>query len=189
MSFKSRLLRDNGSPPLPPGSSFITSSHPLLTPIATFLYTCSSCQQTAPGHTAHHSWQHNVISVIDGDIPTMFAILESVPDVMMREGMWQITVQLIPHVSWKLEASMLNPTQRTTTSIPLWITNERLRNVEPGAHQIYKGGNVTIFFLSHVFFLIFVIHCPYFHFTPQYEEVNHYLLTFDPLSSPLLLLL
>ena len=40
----------------------------------------------------------------------MSAIFESVPDVMMREGMWQITVQWIPHISWKLEAPMLDPT-------------------------------------------------------------------------------
>ena len=58
--------------------------------------------------------------------------------------------------------------------------------VEPGA-QMYKRGNVTIFFLSHVFFLIFVVCHPYFHFAPLYKEVNHYLLAFTPSSSPLFL--
>ena len=106
----------------------------------------------------------------------------------MNKDMWQITVQLTSYPSQKLEVLMLDPTWRTMSSIPLWMMNERLRYVEPGA-QIYKGGNVTIFFLSHVFFLISEVHCPYFCFAPQYEEVDHYLLAFGPLSFPLFLLL
>ena len=48
-------------------------------------------------------------------------------------------------------------------------------------------GNVTIFFLSHVFFLVSVVHQPYFHFTPLHEETNHYLLAFLPYSSSLVI--
>ena len=48
---------------------------------------------------------------------------------------------------------------------------------------------VTIFFLSHVFFLVSVVCHPYFRFTPQYEKTNHYLLAFTSSSSPLFLLL
>ena len=45
---------------------------------------------------------------------------------------------------------------------------------------------VTISFLSHVFFLICVVQCPYFSFTPSYKETNLYLLTFPNYSFPLL---
>ena len=85
----------------------------------------------------------------------MSAIFGSVVNAM-NEGMWQITVQSTPYLSQRLDTLMQDPTQRMMIPIPLWMTNERLRYVEPGA-QIYKGGNVTIFFLSHVFFLIFVV--------------------------------
>ena len=47
--------------------------------------------------------------------------------------------------------------------------------------------SVTIFFLSHVFFLIFIVHHPYFHFASEYEETDHYLLTFGSSSPPLFL--
>ena len=130
-------------------------------------------------------WRCNVISVIDGNIPTMSAIFGPVPNAI-KENMWWIIVQSTPYPSQKLETLMLDSTQRMMTSIPLWMMNERLRYVEPGA-QIYEGGNVMIFFLSRVFFLIRVICHPYFHFTPQYKEVDHYLLAFNPLSLPLFL--
>ena len=52
---------------------------------------------------------------------------------------------------------------------------------------MYEGSNVMIFFLSHVFFLISITCYPYFHFAPQYEEVDYYLLAFVPFSSPLFL--
>ena len=41
---------------------------------------------------------------------------------------------------------------------------------------------VMIFFLSQVFFLVSVVCCPYFRFTPLHEEMNSYLLTFLPCS-------
>ena len=42
---------------------------------------------------------------------------------------------------------------------------------------------VTIFFLSHVFFLVSVVRYPYFRFAPSHEETHHYLLTFPSYSS------
>ena len=125
-----------------------------------------------------------MITVIDEDTLTMSAIFRSVPNAM-REDTWQITVQCIFYSHLKLKALMPDPTQRTITSIPLWMTNERLRYVEPGA-QMYEGGNVMIIFLSHVFFLISIVCHPYFHFT-LHEEIDHYLLAFDPLSLSLFL--
>ena len=45
---------------------------------------------------------------------------------------------------------------------------------------------VTSSFLSHVFFLISVVRCPYFSFAPSYREIDLYLLAFLDYSSPLL---
>ena len=56
----------------------------------------------------------------------------------------------------------------------------------PGNEEM-RGVNVTISFLSHVFFLILVVHYPYFQFAPQHEEVDLNLLTFPHFFSPLLL--
>ena len=70
----------------------------------------------------------------------------------------------------------------TTTSTPLWMTTRRLVCIEPGA-QVYEGGNVTIFFLSRVFFLVSVVQYPYFCFAPSHEETHHYLLAFPSYSS------
>ena len=77
-------------------------------------------------------WKPNVISVIDGDIPTMYATFDSVKDVMAKD-MWQITVQLTPCLSQQLAVFMGEPTWRMMISTPLWMMNERLRYVEPGA--------------------------------------------------------
>ena len=62
----------------------------------------------------------------------MSAIFRSVEGAM-NEDMWQIIVQLTPYSIQKLGALMLDPTQKTMTSIPLWMTTKRLRYVEPGA--------------------------------------------------------
>ena len=43
-------------------------------------------------------------------------------------------------------------------------------------HATGMGISVTISFLSHVFFLISVVRCPYFSFAPSYQETNRYLL-------------
>ena len=48
---------------------------------------------------------------------------------------------------------------------------------------------VMISFLSHVFFLISIVRCPYFSFAPSYKETNQYLLAFPLYSSPLMFLL
>ena len=57
--------------------------------------------------------------------------------------------------------------------------------VEPGA-RLYEGGNVTISFLYHVFFLVSVVRRPYFSFAPSHIVTDLYLLAF-PDYSPLLL--
>ena len=46
--------------------------------------------------------------------------------------------------------------------------------------------HVTISFLSHVFFLVYVVQRPYFSFAPSYQEIDLYLLAFPDYSSPLL---
>ena len=47
--------------------------------------------------------------------------------------------------------------------------------------------SVTIFFLYYVFFFVSIVHHPYFHFAPLYEETDLYLLAFPHSSSPLFL--
>ena len=73
--------------------------------------------------------------VIDGDILMTYAIFRFVIDVT-NEDMWQITVQSTPYPSQKLATLTQGLTWKTMTSISLWMMNERLRNVEPGA-QVY----------------------------------------------------
>ena len=58
----------------------------------------------------------------------MSAIFESVEDVTNK-----ITVQSTLYPNQKLKALVQELTWRAMTSIPLWIMNERLRSVEPGA--------------------------------------------------------
>ena len=125
-----------------------------------------------------------MISVTNGDILMKFAIFGFVEDVTPR-GMWSITAQLIGLPSLMLRALMGELTQMMTTSTPLWMTTRGMVHIEPGA-QIYKEGNVTTFFLSHVFFLISIVQYPYFRFTPSYQETNHYLLTLPLYSSSFL---
>ena len=47
-------------------------------------------------------------------------------------------------------------------------------------HILLRVTFVTIFFLHHMFFLISVVHCPYFRFAPLHEETDSYLLAFPP---------
>ena len=197
MSSKSRLPKGNGSPPLPQESLCTTPSHPPPPPTVTIAQILVTMAWNAPCTPAFPIirqpldmlhiivWKPNVISVIDGNILTTYAIFRSVAEVM-NEDMWWITVQSILYPSWRLKALIPDHIWRMMTSIPLWMTNERLKYVEPGA-QMYEGGNVMIFFLSHISFLISVVCHSYFHFAPQYEEVDHYLLAFSPLPSPLFL--
>ena len=189
----------NGSPLPLPGSWSRTLSPHLPIPSATFAQISVTMAWTAPCTPVHSVvkwpwdmlhiivWKSNVISVIDGDIPTMYATFKSMEDVMAK-GMWWITIQSTLCLNQQLTALMGEPTWRMTISTPLWMMNERLRYVEPGA-RMYKGGNITIFFLFHVFFLIAVVCHPYFHFAPQYEETEHYLLAFPHSSCPLFILL
>ena len=80
-----------------------------------------------------------------------------------------------------LDQLMKEPTRMMMTLTPLWRMTEKVGHVEPGA-RMYKGGNVTIFFLSHVFFLVSVVRHLYFHFAPLHEEMDSYLLAFPSYS-------
>ena len=97
-----------------------------------------------------------------------------------------ITAQSIRLSNQTLEALMVGLTLTTMTSTPLWMTTREVGHIEPGA-WVYKGGNVIIFFLSHVFFLITVVWHPYFHFASLHEETNHYLLAFLSYTSSLII--
>ena len=130
-------------------------------------------------------WQPSVISVINGDTQMKPAIFGSAEDVTPPD-MWSITAQSTRLLNQELAILMEEPTQTTMTSTPLWMTTKGLVCIEPGA-QIYKGGNVTISFLSHIFFLISVVQRPYFSFAPSYQETDQYLLAFPSYSSPLVL--
>ena len=99
-----------------------------------------------------------------------FAIFGSAEDVT-PQGMWSITAQSTCLPSQKLATLMGEPTLTMMTSTPSWMTTREMVYVEPGA-RVYEGGNVTISFLSHVFFLISVVRCPYFSFAPSYKETN-----------------
>ena len=130
-------------------------------------------------------WKPSVVSVIDGDTLTKSVTFESVEDAM-PEDMWSVTAQSIHLPNQMLTALMGEPTPMTMTSTPLWMTTRGIGHIKPGA-QVYEGGNVTIFFLSHVFFLVSVVRRPYFHFAPSHEEVDHHLLVFPSYSSPFII--
>ena len=193
MSSTSKLLKDNGSLPLPLESSFNALAPPPLTPNVMFAWISVTTAYTAqctlvqrverPPLAMQHIivWRSNVISVFDGDILTASAILGSVEDVMPWD-MWSMTVQSASLPNQILATLTMGHTLMMTTSTPLWMTTREVKYIEPGV-QMYKGGNVTISFVSHVFFLVSVVHRPYFHFTPLHEEVDLYLLAF-PHSYP-----
>ena len=144
MSSKSRSLMATGSLHLLPESWFRTHSPRPLTPNPTFVWISVTMAWTAPCTPVHPIvrqpqdtlliivWKPNVISVIDGDILTIYATFKSVEDVMAK-GMWWITVQLTPYLNQQLTTLMEDPTWRMMISTPLWMMNERLRYVEPGA--------------------------------------------------------
>ena len=90
----------------------------------------------------------------------MSATFRSAEDAMPQD-MWSITAQSTLLPNQILNALKTGPTLMTMISMPLWMTTERVRDIEPGA-QLYKGDNVTIFFLSHVFFLVSIVCHPYF---------------------------
>ena len=167
MASISKSLKDNGSlpPPLPS-----LSKTPVLTPptpnvtVAQISVTTGSpapCTPVLPVGNQRWAmwhiivWQPSVISVIDGDTQMRFAIFGSVEDAMPRDT-WSITAQLICLPSQKLATLMGEPILTTMISILSWMTTREMACVEPGA-RIYEGGNVTISFLSHVFFLVSIV--------------------------------
>ena len=197
MSSISRLLRGSGSPPHPLRFLSNTRVHALPPPIATFAQilaitgSSAPCTSALPVGNQHRDmqhiivWQPNVISVIDGDTLTTSAIFGSVEDVTPWD-MWSITVQSTPLSNHTLNALTMGPTLTMTTSIPLWTMTKELRYIEPGA-RVYEGGNVTISFLSHIFFLVSIVCHSYFRFAPLYEETDSYLLAFPSRSVPFII--
>ena len=129
-------------------------------------------------------WRPNVISVIDGDTPRRNAISESAEGAL-TQAMWSITALSTRLTSQTLNQLMGEHTRTTMISTPLWMTTREMVCIEPGA-QLYEGGNVTISFLYHVFFLVSVARCPYFSFAPSYMITDLYLLAFPDYSLPLL---
>ena len=192
MSSRSRLPKDNGLPLQRLESSSNALAPPPPTPNVTFAWISvitGSSARCAPVPFAERQhpvmwhiivWRPNVISAIDMDTPMTFATFRSVEDATSR-GMWLITAQSIRLPSQMFTTLMEEPTLTTMTSTPLWMTTRGMVHIEPGA-QMYEGGNVTIFFLSHVFFLISVIQSPYFRFAPLHKETHHYLLAFPSYS-------
>ena len=167
MSSVSKSLKDNGSLPLSLASS---SKTPALTPptpnvtVARISVTTGSPAPCTPVLPAGNRrpvtwhiivWQPSVISVIDGDTQMRPAIFGSVEDVTPPD-MWLITAQSTRLLNQELAILTGEPIPTTMTSTPLWMMTRGLVCTEPGA-QIYEGGNVTISFLSHVFFLISVV--------------------------------
>ena len=166
-SSASRSPKDNGSPLRPLG--FLSNTHaPALPPpgamfarisaITDFLAPCTPVLPVGNRRqdTLHIIvWRPNVISVTDGDTLMTSAIFRSVEDVTPWD-MWSITAQSTPLTNQLLKTLTLGPTPMTMTSTPLWMTTRESVCIEPGA-QVYEGGNVTISFLSHVFFLISVV--------------------------------
>ena len=155
----------NGSPLHLCGSWSNALVPPPPTPIAMYaqiLVTMTStaqCTPVQPVITPCQATLHiivwNVISVVDGNTQAKFATFRSAGDAIPRD-MWLITAQSILLPNLTLTALIMGPTPTMTISTPLWMTTRKVRCVKPGA-QIYKGGNVTIFFLSHVFFLIAIV--------------------------------
>ena len=193
MSSGFRLPKANGLPPQCPESLSNALAPTPPTPNTTFaqiLVTTGSsarCTSVLPAGKQHPVMQHiivwrpNVISVVDGDTLMTFATFRSVEDATPW-GMWSITAQSIHLPSQMFATLMEEPTLTMTTSTPLWMTTKGMVHIKPGT-RVYKGGNVTIFFLSHIFFLVSVVQYPYFRFAPSHEEIHHYLLAFPSYSS------
>ena len=162
-----RSLKVNGLHCLPPESLYNTLVPAPLPPSATFVWISVTMGFSAPCTAAPPVrkrlpvmlpiivWKPNVISVVGGDILTRCAIFGSAEDAT-TQATWSITALSTRLTSPTLDRLMGEPTRMTTTSTPLWMTTREMVCVEPGA-QIYKGGNVMISFLSHVFFLISVV--------------------------------
>ena len=162
-----RLLKVNGLHHPPPESLYNALVPAPLPPSATFVQISVTMGFSAPCTAAPPVrkrlpvtlpiivWRPNAISVIGGDILTRCAIFGSAEDAI-TQAMWSITALSTRLMSPTLDQLMGEPTRTTKTSTPLWMTTREMVCVEPGA-RIYEGGNVTISFLSHVFFLISVV--------------------------------
>ena len=192
----SRLPKGNGSLPRPPVSWFNTPTPALLPPSATFVRIQVTMDSSAPCIAAPLVrrwplvmlpiivWRPNVISVIGGDTPMRYATSGSAEDATIR-ATWSITALTTRLTSQTLSQLMGEPTRTTTISTPLWMTTKEMVCVEPGA-RLYEGGNVTISFLYHVFFLVSVVQRPYFSFAPSHVVTDLYLLAFPDYCLPLL---
>ena len=188
--------KGNGSLPHPPVSWFNTPTPALLPPSATFVRIQVIMDSSAPCIVAPPVrrqllatlpiivWRPNVISAIGGDTLTRYATSESVEDATIR-ATWLITALTTRLMSQTLDRLIGEPTRMTTISTPLWMTTREMVCVEPGA-RLYEGGNVTISFLYHVFFLISIVRRPYFSFAPSIIVTDLYLLAFPDYSLPLL---
>ena len=163
----SRSPKANGSPPCLHKSWSNAPAPPPPTPSATCVWisvTMASSAQCTPAQpvkrlcwaTQHIIvWKPNVVSVFDGDTLMTSAIFRFVEDAIPQD-MWSMTAQSTHLPNHSLTALMGELTQMMTISTPLWMTTREVRYIKPGA-QVYEGGNVTIFFLSHVFFLITIV--------------------------------
>ena len=158
---------DNGSLHPLPKSSSNTRTPTLLPPNATFVWILVTMGSHAPCIVAPPVrrqppvtlpiivWRPNVISVIDGDTPTRYATSESVEDATTW-AMWSITALSTRLMNQTLGRLMGGPTRTMTISTPLWMITREMVCVKPGA-RLYEGGNVTISFLYHIFFLVSVV--------------------------------
>ena len=193
-AFKSLMGNGSPLPPLEFSSEILALTPPTpnvtIAQISVITGSPAPCIPVLPAGNRHLAtphiivWKPNVISVTGGDILMKYATFGSVEDATPQD-MWSITVQSTRLPNQKLTTLMEAPTRTTMTSTPWWMTTREVVHVEPGA-RIYEGDNVTISFLSHVFFLISVVRRPYFSFAPSYQETNLYLLTFPDYSSPIL---
>ena len=194
--FEFRSPKDNGSHPRPPVSWSNTPAPAPLPPSATFVRIQVTMDFSAPCIAAPLVkkpplvtlpiivWRPNVISVVGGDTQMRYATSESVEDATTR-ATWSITALTTRLTSQTLDQLMGGPTRMTTISTPLWTTTRGMEYIEPGA-RLYEGGNVTISYLYHVFFLISVVRRPYFSFAPSHIVTDLYLLAFPDYSLPLL---
>ena len=151
------------------------------------MYTCLTCQETILGNAAHHcletqcdlchQWGHfnNVCNLqICGGCNTPEHVVDNCPVNQL--------IQLDAHSTYHRTYSDDNNLNTLVDgNWGVWTCQAWGLSVRRG--QCYN------FLPFHVFFLIFVVHWPYFCFAPLYEEVDHYLLAFLHSSPPLFFLL
>lgn len=140
------------------------------------IYCWPTCQNLPLGHLQHlYPWAH-AISAKDGSILASTAPSVLVELVMLGD-MSLLTVCLITIPLRKHILSIEDTTTKTRGfECPPWIncSKKRIICIESGA-QMYKGGNVTIQFLCHTFFLLSITQCSYPFPIPSHEMTNRYL--------------